>query len=1472
MKLLNEHHTFTGMQRDLNMLKHPANYLYDARNIRITSRGEDTLLSITNERGSKEVLVSNTNGTTDAIGAIGYYLGHCLLNKYLVIFSLFIKRTPSPTTREILSKITRIDLETKQVAELYSGNDNDLNFDIAHPIETLGFYENENIQKVYWTDNYNQPRVINIVGNIKKDSPNQFDFVRELELNEIVTITKEFSSSGSFAPGVIQYAFTYYNKYGQESNIFYVSPLLYTSYADRGGSPEDKIPNTFNISIKNIDTNFDYIRIYSIQRTSLNATPIVRRVIDVEAIEPSTEWEKEDHNVGTYHFITCNKLPNISVDGKIYSPTVLHSYDGYYSLLGTVSTPWYGFIKSEFPNLKIQVYDKWYTWSGEATNNSVMWISSTYFSISGLNANAEYYVVETQDSSNDGIKKTHALDYTKKIKKKLCTITDNGIIGEIIDPTELLYKGGESIICNTMTHKDGTLFLGNITLKRPAIPKELRDGISKIDIEQGTRIIYPNVISTKDYPYENQLTSYKDITDKKTLVPCGGFKKGDYYRCGVQFQYKTGKWSDPIYIKDVQVENSPKTNEDSSLTLPTLEGTISQEISEKLLEYGYRKARAVVVFPDLNNRKVICQGATCPTLFTANNRDTNKSTGLYAQSSWFFRAKEASSSSDKDLVVHTPEQVWYSNGDASISRGDVNDLRHSEIQGSFSKEDKFQLDLSIITMHSPDIEFDDTLMNSSFINTSIRNLGYAGINYTYSDIDIQTESPTIGSSAGGFDKHTLKSKKGRGFISGLFYEDWIVDDNDGRFEAYNKEKRPFRWMVYAWHRTGSLNNDITRPTDKGTRSAMLKKKVISNLRITTTSWETNVTDVELKDNPVIYSSDQVTIEKIGGNIYQGNIDTLLTPNEYCPLYMAYNGTLSNTTGTTEFDSSKWWKLDSSEESVHQLSEYNGTSWRLESEHIGDNYIGLVNNKEQVRIKYKSTPHAVIKLPTEQDLLEERIPIKELINNSITEDNIFGGKSNDILRSHAWIPCGEPVTLGGASDGTTSFKYEYGDTYYQRYDCLKTYPFTNEDINQIVEIGSFVLETRVNIDGRYDKNRGQMNNLNANPTNFNLINPVYSQVNNFFTYRILDDDFGELNTYSNQITWTKEKQSGSEIDTWTNITLASTLDVDGSKGEITSLKTWNNNIYCFQPNSISTILFNSRVQIPVSDGAPVEITNNYKVDGYRTLLENIGCDNKDLIRDTRTSLYFIDHTSNHLYTIGENTSDVSLTHNMTSWFDNAEILKLHYDMIHSDLYVETHDECLCFSEVLGQFTSFYDYYDLNFIESYNNSVYSFWGTSTSGLTSLKEMFVGDYNKLMYDYRPWYISFISNGSDSSMQDFDKTFATIDYRMDMSSKGEIDHYRTFNTVRVSNEYQDTEEVDIDKLISSYNNGIRYDHKSPVKKKFRIWRLQIPRNKKNGFKLDRIRNPWCKVQLKWNPTERTSEENNIKSVLHDLNVQYYT
>ena len=124
-------------------------------------------------------------------------------------------------------------------------------------------------------------------------------------------------------------------------------------------------------------------------------------------------------------------------------------------------------------------------------------------------------------------------------------------------------------------------------------------------------------------------------------------------------------------------------------------------------------------------------------------------------------------------------------------------------------------------------------------------------------------------------------------------------------------------------------------------------------------------------------------------------------------------------------------------------------------------------------------------------------------------------------------------------------------------------------------------------------------------------------------------------------------------------------------------------------------------------------------------------------------------------------------------------------------------------------------------------------------------------------------MSNGVDDHLQDFDKIFSTLDYRMDISSGGTHQPNATLDYIQVSNEYQDTGKIDLARVKPATTGGVHLYHKDiNLRKKFRTWRIQIPRNEGS---LDRIRNPWCKITL------GSVGGANQKAILQDINVQYY-
>jgi|GEM_PF-6197183 len=87
----------------------------------------------------------------------------------------------------------------------------------------------------------------------------------------------------------------------------------------------------------------------------------------------------------------------------------------------------------------------------------------------------------------------------------------------------------------------------------------------------------------------------------------------------------------------------------------------------------------------------------------------------------------------------------------------------------------------------------------------------------------------------------------------------------------------------------------------------------------------------------------------------------------------------------------------------------------------------------------------------------------------------------------YIPCSDSIQVATSSTITA----DRGDTFIQRYDCIKTFSETIEAPQQYTEGFSVWLETFVNIDGRYDTKRG-ITNLNAFDNNSYRVNPVYSQ--------------------------------------------------------------------------------------------------------------------------------------------------------------------------------------------------------------------------------------------------------------------------------------------------------------------------------------------------------------------------------------------
>lgn len=579
----------------------------------------------------------------------------------------------------------------------------------------------------------------------------------------------------------------------------------------------------------------------------------------------------------------------------------------------------------------------------------------------------------------------------------------------------------------------------------------------------------------------------------------------------------------------------------------------------------------------------------------------------------------------------------------------------------------------------------------------------------------------------------------------------------------------------------------------------------------------------------------------------GGISQLVLPSTKVPSYVDYEGFSLETTYSISYSDDLQFK--SNDNSRNAISFYITDSLALDllKEFMID------TTKDLLKIDFTTVIDAV-DMP---GVKEEKCSFKFVKNGNFSKCDV-----TITIPSSLGYSVQEVFLIGiPTSIFSKKLRWTQGDTYYQRFDTLKTYAYSDQDENSIVDITSFMVETRINIDGRTDRNRGQESNLQMSPSNFNLINDIYSQRDNFFTYRILDDDVQNRKMFPTQITWSLTKTAGATIDAWLNITLASVLDLDGTKGKLSALKTFNNNIIAFQDKGISTILFNSRVQIPTSEAVPIQIANSGKVEGQQYFTTDLGCQDKWNIVTSPQGLYFVDYYNKSIYKFNGQIEDLSTANGFRGWCDknitsNSSIVG-YYDkrnkevIFYSDTFEKINDiniKWLGFSELTNAFSSFYTYPKARLISLqddnlwlYNQSVYSHQ--------------TGKYNNLLGEESPYGLTVVVR-NDSNIT---KIFNSIEFRSDLYEDSNLRNFETFDTIQIEDEHNGK--------TSAYLDYNPY-RPSNLKKRSRTWRAAIPRVG-NGY--NRYTNQWAKVGL-WMTHKHNSMavEHAEKIILHDMAVWY--
>ena len=510
----------------------------------------------------------------------------------------------------------------------------------------------------------------------------------------------------------------------------------------------------------------------------------------------------------------------------------------------------------------------------------------------------------------------------------------------------------------------------------------------------------------------------------------------------------------------------------------------------------------------------------------------------------------------------------------------------------------------------------------------------------------------------------------------------------------------------------------------------------------------------------------------------------------------------------------------------------------------------------------------------------------------TSDTRYGGIMENQVANNKFIPASRlyPITSDYAIRNRRELYGTQGDTYFQRFDALRIKPLDKESENGVIDITSAMLETHINIDGRYDLMRGNPHIASLDTEQFGTINRVYSQPNNFIQSRDIDDDLNN-DLFRSTITWTLEKHDLAERDEWMHITLANTLNLDGDKGDCTALRRFQNSLIAFQDRGIAEILFNSRTQISTTSGVPIELANSGKVDGKRYITNKYGCANKWSIVEGKAALYFVDNINKMFGSLSEGIDNLSAKLGFSEFFRRANSVNpwtpdkfnnivSYYDRIHSDVYLimgndnNSSENCLVYNEALGAFTSFFDYGGVTLMANLDDRFVS----AKKGNANLWLQNEGLYCNFFGTQYNFWVNYRATPDPYG----DKIWTNLEYRADVyqvldvngglqTKEDELIDYRyykaneTFDTLTVWDEYQTTGNTNIPKpAVDAY---------ADARKKFRIWRMDIPRaqvDASNIYGFDRIRNPWANIMLKKVVNSANGENRNLMQI-HDINAIYF-
>lgn len=356
----------------------------------------------------------------------------------------------------------------------------------------------------------------------------------------------------------------------------------------------------------------------------------------------------------------------------------------------------------------------------------------------------------------------------------------------------------------------------------------------------------------------------------------------------------------------------------------------------------YVSVRTIVSFPTKSERNVLCQGILNPTVFNLKERIDNT---CYAQASWFFRPwpNSIDSLDGQHRKVEGNDASY--EGRSFVEARHMNPLYSSDSQGGEIQsmyfddnvpgirpkiqatdiddpsiyESFYYVDQNILTLNSPEIDFDEQTWLSDMTNQKLRIVGSVRFTNSSGKYNIIAGHPLFLNNedvllpGSHFPEMTRGDKMANGFYNHIYsnyapsyefggttlsaincWQDDICNilTWDGKVNLnWNANDLNRSYFVYPWQRqhlnnynSNQFNNDLEdgAPDEIGItseqESSNIIHKILANIKVGYTVFNPAVTNIDTEDLK-LYRSEEVQPVKIGNNkLYYGNIDSIVSCN------------------------------------------------------------------------------------------------------------------------------------------------------------------------------------------------------------------------------------------------------------------------------------------------------------------------------------------------------------------------------------------------------------------------------------------------------------------------------------------------------------------------------------------------------------------------------------------------------------------